>query len=192
MENTKGRGMYKNKWIQKNIVRIVEQIPLMLFVAVQNLGLGIEARIIIGGVLSLPVLIFIIIRKPIITATMLGVNIFLFICMLILLSPFDSLSDVLLNIGEPVMIVIIVLCNFTISVLKLRKYSYKKIIENIVTITTLFLVLITYLVCIVLTFYYRGNEILAGAIPVVMLLVSEKILNYSLEHNLIEVSNARS
>jgi hypothetical protein len=178
--------------LQGKLVAVVEQIPLLVFVAIQHLGFGMEARIIIGGVLSIPVLSLLIARKSISSYTFLGVNIFLFVCTLILLSPFNQLSQALLNLGEPVMIAIIILCSLVVIGIKVWQLSIITPIRMPLIFMSGFVFLSIYICCFLISYSFRGNEIIAGAIPVIVLYVSEKGFNYSLDHHFTEVSNARS
>ena len=148
--------MNKKIWLQNNLAMVTEQVPLLVFVAIHNLDFSMEARIITGGVLSIPVLNFIIVKKAIVSSTFLGANIFLFICMLILLSPIVQLSQVLMSLGEPVMIVVIILCSLIVTGAKIGKSFFEDNKSKISILTMIVAMLVSYIACIIISFLFSS------------------------------------
>ncbi len=163
------------KWLARGLF-LSEQIPIMLFVAVRYWGFDIQGRIFIGAAAALPFFALWAARRLRPGSLFLGTNVFFALVALVLLLPLQPLKDAFLALGEAGMFAVIwasAVVWFLSDPSGLlntggepgsRKYPL--------------LLLAVYSVCPVFSYQFRGNENVAGALPFVLLMFTEKILGF--------------
>jgi hypothetical protein len=160
------------------LLLMFEMVPLMLFLVAKSYDFGMPKRIFIGGGAAILVFCLYAIWKNVIkfTPLNLGVNLFFVWASIILILPLPSLHIFFLELGEVGMYTTVLIV-FVWQHLNPRgltpsaqeqtdnqKYSW--VLLGICAL------------CLVVAHYFKGNENLAGALPYMIILFSDMVLNY--------------
>jgi len=162
-------------WLAR-CLSLLEQIPIMLFVAARYWGFEIQGRIFIGAAAALPFFALWAARRVRPSSLFLGTNVFFALVAAVLLLPFQGLKDAFLALGEAGMFAVI-WASAVVWFLSDPSGLLKTGGEPAGTKYPL-LLLAMYSVCPPFAYHFKGNENVAGALPFVLLMLTEKILGF--------------
>ena len=169
--------------LQQIFISSIEMLPLMVFILVRHFEFDMPQRILLGGFLSLCILFLYFITTIKFSPPYFATNMFFILAGAVLLLPFQSLSEFFLHLGEVGMFLTILIIGFFWHFLS--PYGVLTPAENPPKNKFFSWVLLgVFLMCPVLAWYFKGNENLAGGLPFIIIVITEKALSYFQSKNL--------
>jgi hypothetical protein len=177
-------GFFEQK---KSVLRQIfisssEMLPLMVFILIRTFGFDIPHRILTGGVLATCIFALYFVTKIKFSPPYFATNLFFILAGAILLLPFPTLSQFFLNLGEVGMFLTILIVGFcwhltsphgvltpTETPPKTKVFSWA--------------LLGVFVICPLLAWHFKGNENLAGGLPFIIIVITEKALSYFQSRN---------
>lgn len=172
----------KRSALQQIFISSIEMLPLMIFILVRHFELDIPQRILIGGVLALCIFAVYFITTIKFSPPYFATNIFFVLASAILLLPFAALSKFFLDLGEVGMFLSILIIGFcwhfaspygvltpTETPPKNKAFSWA--------------LLGVFVMCPLLAWHFKGNENLAGGLPFIIIVITEKLFSYLQSRN---------
>ena len=172
----------KKSTVQQIFISSIEMLPLMVFIFARGFEFAMPQRIIIGGILAVCIFTLYFVSKIRLSPPYFATNIFFILASTILLLPFPALSQFFLDLGEVGMFLTILIVGFCwhfVSPYGLLTPGEAPPKTKVFSWALLGVLII----CPFLSWYFKGNENLAGGLPFIIIVITEKIFGYFQSRN---------